>query len=57
MPKRRATSSPWASRTCAPAAKHEGIKWSLDAKQLALQFGQNDLAAAIDRDLAALKQQ
>ncbi len=37
--------------------KAEGIKWSIDAKQLALQFGQADLAAAIDRDLAALKQQ
>ena len=37
--------------------KDEGIKWSLEAKQLALQFGQTDLAAAIDRDLAALKQQ
>ncbi len=37
--------------------KEEGIKWSIDAKQLALQFGQTDLAAAIDRDLASLKQQ
>lgn len=35
----------------------EAVKWSLDARQLALQFGQHDLAAAIDRDLAALKQQ
>jgi tetratricopeptide (TPR) repeat protein len=35
----------------------EAVKWSLEARQLALQFGQNDLAAAIDRDLAALKQQ
>jgi len=37
--------------------KAEGIKWSIDAKQLALQFGQADLAAAIDRDLASLKPQ
>ncbi len=37
--------------------KEQGVKWSLDAKQLALQFGQTDLAAAIDRDLASLKQQ
>lgn len=36
--------------------KDEGIKWSLEAKRLALQFGQSDLAAAIDRDLASLKQ-
>ena len=31
--------------------KDEGIKWSLEAKRLALQFGQSDLAAAIDREL------
>src|SRR5687768_5702810 len=37
--------------------KDAAVKWSLDAKALALQFGQHDLAAAIDRDLAALKQQ
>jgi tetratricopeptide (TPR) repeat protein len=37
--------------------KDEGIKWSIQARQLALQFGQNDLATAIDRDLALLKQQ
>ena len=37
--------------------KDEAVKWSLEAKALALQFGQNELAAAIDRDLAALKQQ
>ena len=37
--------------------KAEAVKWSLEARQLALQFGQNELAAAIDRDLAALKQQ
>jgi tetratricopeptide (TPR) repeat protein len=37
--------------------KDEGIKWSIDARTLALQFGQTDLAAAIDRDLASLKQQ
>ena len=37
--------------------KDEAVKWSLEAKALALQFGQTDLAAAIDRDLAALKRQ
>jgi tetratricopeptide (TPR) repeat protein len=37
--------------------KNDALKWSLEARQLALQFGQHDLAAAIDRDLAALKQQ
>ncbi|HJU44985.1 MAG TPA: tetratricopeptide repeat protein [Vicinamibacterales bacterium] len=37
--------------------KTEGFKWSVEARQLALHFGQHDLAAAIDRDLAALKQQ
>ncbi len=37
--------------------KEEGVKWSLEAKRLALQFGQTDLAAAIDRDLASLKQE
>ena len=31
--------------------KEEGIKWSMDARQLALQFGQTDLAAAIEREL------
>jgi tetratricopeptide (TPR) repeat protein len=36
--------------------KDEGIRWSMEAKTLALQFGQDDLAAAIDRDLASLKQ-
>jgi protein O-GlcNAc transferase len=37
--------------------REEGRKWSLDARTLALQFGQTELAAAIDRDLASLKQQ
>jgi tetratricopeptide (TPR) repeat protein len=35
--------------------KEEGIKWATDAKGLALEFGQQDLAAAIERDLARLK--
>jgi protein O-GlcNAc transferase len=35
--------------------KDEGVKWSLEAKKLAVQFGQTDLAAAIDRELASLK--
>jgi tetratricopeptide (TPR) repeat protein len=35
--------------------KSEGIKWATEARALALQFGQHDLAAAIERDLALLK--
>jgi len=35
--------------------KAEGIKWATEARSLALQFGQHDLAAAIERDLALLK--
>ncbi|MGH7338730.1 MAG: tetratricopeptide repeat protein, partial [Myxococcota bacterium] len=33
----------------------EGVKWSMEAGRLALEFGQQDLAAAIDRDLASLR--
>jgi tetratricopeptide (TPR) repeat protein len=35
--------------------KDEGIKWSLEARNLALQFEQRELADAIDRELARLK--
>jgi tetratricopeptide (TPR) repeat protein len=35
--------------------RDEGIKWATDAKRLAQEYGQHDLAAAIERDLAALK--
>ena len=35
--------------------RDEGIKWATDARQLALEHGQRELAAAIDRDLARLK--
>jgi len=35
--------------------RDEGIKWATDAMQLALQYGQNELAAAIERDLAQLR--
>jgi len=35
--------------------RDEGIKWATDAKALALQYGQRDLAAAIDREIAQLK--
>ncbi len=35
--------------------KDEGIKWSIDARTLARQYGQTELATAIDRELAALK--
>jgi tetratricopeptide (TPR) repeat protein len=33
----------------------EGIRWANDARQLALEYGQHELAAAIERDLARLK--
>jgi tetratricopeptide (TPR) repeat protein len=35
--------------------KDEGIKWATEARRLALEFGQHELAAAIERDLALLK--
>jgi tetratricopeptide (TPR) repeat protein len=35
--------------------KEEGIKWATEARTLAVQFGQHELAAAIERDLALLK--
>ena len=35
--------------------KAEGIKWAMQAKALALQFGQTELAAAIDGELKQLK--
>jgi len=35
--------------------KDEGIKWATAARQLALQYGQRELADAIERDLARLK--
>jgi tetratricopeptide (TPR) repeat protein len=35
--------------------KEDGIKWATEARRLALEYGQNELAAAIERDLARLK--
>jgi tetratricopeptide (TPR) repeat protein len=35
--------------------KDEGIRWATDARQVALEHGQQELAAAIARDLAALR--
>jgi tetratricopeptide (TPR) repeat protein len=35
--------------------RDEGIKWAIEAKQLAQTHGQVELAAAIDRDLARLR--
>jgi tetratricopeptide (TPR) repeat protein len=35
--------------------RDEGIKWAIDARELALQYGQQELAAAIERDLARLR--
>jgi tetratricopeptide (TPR) repeat protein len=33
----------------------EGIRWATEAKELALAYGQDDLAATIERDLARIK--
>ena len=35
--------------------KDEGIKWAAEARRLAIEYGQKDLVAIIDRDLARLK--
>lgn len=35
--------------------REEGLKWALEAKQLATEFGQDELAAAIDREIARLR--
>jgi tetratricopeptide (TPR) repeat protein len=35
--------------------RDEGVRWATDARQLALEHGQLELAAAIERDLALLK--
>ena len=35
--------------------REEGIKWATDAKALAERFGDTDLAAAIERDLARIR--
>jgi protein O-GlcNAc transferase len=35
--------------------KDDAIKWATEARQLALEYGQKDLAAIIERDLAKLK--
>jgi tetratricopeptide (TPR) repeat protein len=35
--------------------KDEGVRWATDARQLALQYGDTALAAAIDRDLAGIR--
>jgi tetratricopeptide (TPR) repeat protein len=35
--------------------KDEGVRWATDARQLALQYGDTALAAAIERDLAMIR--
>jgi tetratricopeptide (TPR) repeat protein len=35
--------------------KDEGIRWATEARQLAVQYGDTALAAAIDRDLAGIR--
>jgi hypothetical protein len=35
--------------------KDEGIKWASEAKRLAEEYGQHDLARAIEQNLALLK--
>jgi tetratricopeptide (TPR) repeat protein len=37
------------------ADRENALKWATEARRLAVQYGQNDLAAAIDRDLAVIK--
>jgi hypothetical protein len=35
--------------------KDEGVRWATEAQQLAVQYGDTALAAAIDRDLARIR--
>jgi tetratricopeptide (TPR) repeat protein len=35
--------------------RDEGLKWAADAKLLATEYGQHDLAAAIEREMSSLK--
>jgi tetratricopeptide (TPR) repeat protein len=35
--------------------RNDGIRWATEARKLAIEFGQHELAAAIERDLASLK--
>ena len=35
--------------------KSEGLKWATEARDLALKFGDTALAAAIERDMAAIR--
>jgi len=35
--------------------KSDGVKWAVEARDLALKFGDTTLAAAIDRDLASIR--
>ena len=35
--------------------KEDGVRWATDARQLALQYGDTALAAAIERDLALIR--
>jgi hypothetical protein len=35
--------------------KDEGVRWATEARQLALQYGDTALAAAIERDLAMIR--
>jgi tetratricopeptide (TPR) repeat protein len=43
-----------ATATIHAGQRDEGVKWANEAKQLAVELGQQDLAAAIERELAAL---
>jgi hypothetical protein len=35
--------------------KNDGLKWAIDARDLARQFGDTALAAAIERDIASIR--
>ena len=37
------------------SSKDEAVRWATDARQLALQYGDTALAAAIERDLATIR--
>ena len=54
-PRRPGICSRWPARTRGPATRPWRSSWATDARQLAVEHGQDDLAAAIDRQLATIK--
>ena len=55
MRKRRVTCSRWRLRTFGRATGRRHESGPSEARQLALAFGQTELAASIERDLATIK--